>query len=228
MCGIFAYATKTNQGPHLPTLERIAKETERRGPHAFGLAWIDGRGRLKMFKQTGRISQSLDVLAMVHDARLLVGHCRYATQGTPDNNLNNHPHSVDGGWLVHNGVIGNYRELVEDHALRPVTECDSEVLSLLIEEGDGSLTERCIRAAQLADGGPLALLALWRSPNKLVAVRRGNPICMGENQRGFYLASLMAGLPAGAHALRDNVALTFSLTRGRATLRALDAAEVLS
>jgi hypothetical protein len=44
MCGIFGFLSKGGTGPNLARLRRIAAETETRGRHAFGLAWIDSRG----------------------------------------------------------------------------------------------------------------------------------------------------------------------------------------
>ena len=41
MCGIFGYIAKHGRGPDLARLRRIALETETRGRHAFGLAWLD-------------------------------------------------------------------------------------------------------------------------------------------------------------------------------------------
>src|SRR6185369_7923430 len=122
---------------------------------AFGFAWIDSQGRLKSFRQTGRISESLGLLAMARDARMLIGHCRFATQGLPANAINNHPHPVDGGWLVHNGTIQGYDDLVERHDLYPVSRCDSEVLGLLIERSKGTLIERCRIAVQEVASQPL-------------------------------------------------------------------------
>jgi glucosamine 6-phosphate synthetase-like amidotransferase/phosphosugar isomerase protein len=143
MCGVFGFVAKDDEKTiDLPTLKRIAVDTESRGPHAWGMAWIDSRGRLNCFKQTGRVSQALGLLAMARDARALIGHCRFATQGDPANNLNNHPFAADGGWIVHNGIIRGYEQLVADFDLHPVTECDSEALALLIEKLDGSLLER--------------------------------------------------------------------------------------
>lgn len=176
-------------------LEKIAQVTERRGPHAFGIAWIDSKGRLKMFKQAGRISDYLGILSMAADARLLIGHCRYATHGTPGNNLNNHPHSADGGWIVHNGVIGEYEALLERHDLQPVTECDSEVLGMLIERGEGTVRERAVAAISAATSNPLTMLGLWSRPGKLIALRAGNPLSIGLCGGRVYLASLQEGLP---------------------------------
>lgn len=195
MCGIFGFASFDGEGPSLKRLEKIARVTMSRGKHAFGFAWVDGAGRLRMFKQTGRIADHLGLLAMAKDARLLIGHCRYATHGDPANNLNNHPHSADGGWIVHNGVISGYDEIVERNDLHPVTSCDSEVLGLLIEQGRGTLQERCVQAVQEATGGPLAMLGLWARPGRMIALRNGNPLALGVCDGRVYLGSLRDGLP---------------------------------
>jgi glucosamine 6-phosphate synthetase-like amidotransferase/phosphosugar isomerase protein len=135
---------------NLEILGRIAEVTERRGPHAFGFAWIDRRGRMKCYKQTGRISDHLGLLRMAADAIMVIGHCRFATQGSPADNINNHPHPVDGGWLVHNGQIHDYQRLVDFFDLYPVSACDSEVLGLLVEQQKGTLFERCQAAVRTA------------------------------------------------------------------------------
>lgn len=202
MCGVFGFVSWDGKGPSLKRLEAIARVTMRRGPHAFGFAWIDCKGRLKMFKQTGKISDHLGLLAMAADARLLIGHCRYATHGSPENNLNNHPHSADGGWIVHNGVIGHHEELIANHDLHPVTNCDSEVLGLLIEEGNGTLKRRCIEAVQYASGRPLVMLGLWK-PGRLIALRSGNPLSMGVCDGRAYFGSLDDGLPGKIIEIKD-------------------------
>lgn len=222
MCGVFAFVSQDEKQVSLKTLGRIAEVTERRGPHAFGFAWIDRKGRLKAFKQTGRISDHLGLLAMAADARMLIGHCRFATQGNPDQNINNHPHPADGGWIVHNGRIPNYGRLVDRHDLYPSSDCDSEVLGLLIEQGKGNLLERC-RQAVLKVGDredeedtlfpvmqPLVLLGLWPRPDRLVAVRRGNPLHYSRTERGYYLASLADGLPGPVTRVDDETALLFT------------------
>jgi glucosamine 6-phosphate synthetase-like amidotransferase/phosphosugar isomerase protein len=221
MCGVFGFVNHNGGRPDLRTLERIALVTERRGPHAFGFAWIDSRGRLKMYKQAGRISQNLGLLSLARDARMLIGHCRYATQGTPANNANNHPHPADGGWIIHNGQIPHYRQLLEAFDLWPVSDCDSEVLGLLIEESRGSLFRRCREAARLAsptaEAGtlfgrsmPFAMLGLWARPARLVAIRKGNPLHASRVREGQYLASLAEGLPGAAHAVPDGAAVLFA------------------
>jgi len=212
MCGVFGFVARDGKGPELGRLKRIAAATMARGPHAWGMAWIDSRGRLKCFKQTGRIVDALGLLAMAADARMLIGHCRYATQGAPENNLNNHPHPADGGWIVHNGTIPDYRGIIEAEELFPVSDCDSEVLGLLIEKGSGSLLGRSIWAARHVRG-PLALLGLWSRPARLVALKAGNPLCLGVEAKRYYLGSLPDGLPGEVRAFKDGQALEFTASK---------------
>nr|MBA3776947.1 class II glutamine amidotransferase [Betaproteobacteria bacterium] len=162
MCAIFGFiARRPDARVNLRTLAAIARGNVARGPHAFGFAWVDVLGRLRMYKQTGRLVDHLGVLSMARDARMLIGHLRYATHGDAGNNLNNHPHPADGGWIVHNGVLRNYEPLIARHRLRPVSECDSEALGLLIEQSeDPSLSGRVADAVNAADG-PLAMLGIW-------------------------------------------------------------------
>jgi hypothetical protein len=53
MCGLFGFMTREGEGPDLARLMRIAVETQSRGHHAFGLAWVDSEGRLHAFKRAG-------------------------------------------------------------------------------------------------------------------------------------------------------------------------------
>jgi len=207
MCAIFGFVAKGTKGPKLETLAKIVRGNVARGPHAFGFAWIDSRGRLRMYKQTGRLTDDLGVLAMARDAQMLVGHMRWATHGDYRNNLNNHPHPADGGWIVHNGVVQNYSALVARWKLMPITECDSEALGLMVERSTGTIGARMARAARLSQGR-LAMLGLWGRPGTLVAVRRGNPLHTADAGEGVYLATLDDGL-AGAKPMADNQAMTF-------------------
>jgi glucosamine 6-phosphate synthetase-like amidotransferase/phosphosugar isomerase protein len=218
MCGVFGFVSRDDGRMNLEVLARIAEVTGRRGPHAFGFAWIDRRGRMKCYKQTGRITDHLGLLRMAADSRMLIGHCRFATQGDPADNINNHPHPADGGWIVHNGQIREYQRVMDCFDLNPVSACDSEVLGLLVEQERGSLFNRCCAAVRAAseDTGtlfgspPLVLLGVWPRPDRLVAIRQGNPLHFSRTAQGFYLASLAHGLPGTPSALQDQTACLFT------------------
>lgn len=57
MCGIFGYVAKRDKPVNLRSLEIVAAATMRRGPHAWGLAWVDRHGDLRHFKQAGQIDR---------------------------------------------------------------------------------------------------------------------------------------------------------------------------
>lgn len=208
MCGVFGFVARGSKSLDLQQLKRIAVQTETRGHHAFGFAWIDKAGRMKMFKQTGRISDHLSTLNMARDARMLIGHCRWATHGAITN-LNNHPHPVDGGWLVHNGVIGDYQAIAKRHGFRMVSECDTEILGHLVEHCDGTLASRCRWAVNQTRYSPLVMLGLWKHPRRLVVVRRGNPLYLGLDDTGSYLGSCIDDLPGQVSKVIDNRVLEF-------------------
>lgn len=201
MCGVFGFVAKDNSGPDLKRLERIAAATQARGPHAFGFAWIDAAGRMKMFKQTGRIADHLGVLTLARDARMLIGHCRWATDGDPRENVNNHPHPADAGWFV------------RQFDMHLTSRCDSEVIGQLVERNQGSMLERVIDACDTTSAANLVVLGVWKSPDRLIALRRGNPLHVGENKQGWYLGSLPEALPS-QFKLRDESALEFTVGRG--------------
>lgn len=186
----------------LEILAEVAEVTMTRGPHAWGMAWVTKDGRMRMFKQTGRIVDHRPLLAMAQDAVMLIGHCRFATHGSPDNNLNNHPHPSDGGWIVHNGMIHDHEAIAERNGLHTVTDCDSEVLGLLVERGRGRLIDRCAKAVTVCRGrSPIVMLGLWR--DSLVAVAdNGQPLHVGETGRSFYLGSLSGALPGKVERFR--------------------------
>lgn len=214
MCGVFGFVGRQGgPGPDIARLREVALITQRRGAHAFGFAWLDQHGVLRMFKQTGPISDHMGLLSMVAGCRLLIGHCRYATQGDPRDNQNNHPHPVNGGWFVHNGKVMNYAELVRDHRLWPITECDSEALGLLAERAGGTNADRLLSAVMLAPGWPLVALGLWGRPRRLTVIRRGHPLHWGARKGDCYLGSFPNALPGTVAAVPDRTMIDFS-TKG--------------
>jgi len=210
MCGLFGYLSKTGRGPDLDRLRRIALETQLRGSHAFGLAWVTPDGKLHAFKRPGSAAANLAELDRCRDALIVAGHCRYATHGDPADNRNNHPHRVGRGWLVHNGIVHNHASIAKRYGLVTETECDSEVLGLLMAKVPGSLQRRAAIGVDAAEG-PLALLGVWTRPARLLLVRRGNPLWVGETRTGAYFGSLPGELPEGARPVPEGYAMVHTL-----------------
>ena len=119
MCGLFGWVTKNGNGPDLGRLRRIAIETQTRGNHAFGFAWLGTDGRIRSFKRPGPATANLGDLDRVRDALIVVGHCRYATHGDPRDNRTNHPHRAGRGMICHNGVVANHASLIRRYPFGP-------------------------------------------------------------------------------------------------------------
>ncbi len=214
MCGIFGFITRDGRGPDLARLRRIAIQTQRRGDHAFGLAWLGGDGVVHTFKRPGPATANLGDLDQCRGATVVIGHCRWATHGAPEENRNNHPHPAGRGWLVHNGVVSNYAGLLRHYGLVAQTECDSEVLGLLMARFAGSIGRRAAQTAEVAHGR-LAMLGVWRKPARLLIVRKGNPLHFGETAGGYYFASLPEDLPGKVCAITDDYAGVLTYRDGR-------------
>jgi len=196
MCGLFGFVARREKVTvNLEIIREVAEVTMSRGPHAWGMAWVTQDGRMRMFKQEGRIVDSLGMLAMAEGATMLIGHCRYATHGSPSNNLNNHPHPCDGGWLAHNGVIRNHEQILHRYGAEAVTDCDSEALAIAVEREQGKMLERCCKALVACRGqSPIAFLGLWRD-RVACAADNGQPLHLGTSERSVYLGSLPGALP---------------------------------
>lgn len=223
MCAIFGFIARNDSAVNVSTLAAIVKGNICRGGHAFGLSWIDADGRLHCYKQSGRLTDHLPVLRLATGSRVLIGHLRYATHGDVSDNINNHPHASDGGWIVHNGVIGNYRQLVREQNLPIVTRCDSEVLGLMIEQGSGRLITRCAESIAQAEGN-LCMMGLWARPANLIVARRGNPLHLSDTTAGVYFASLADGLPGKPAAIRDDTIRLYTRKNGAIHHRIIDLA----
>lgn len=213
MCGIFGFITRHGEGPKIDRLRRIALITQSRGEHAFGLAWVEANGAIQTFKATGPAENYLDELERCRNAQVIVGHCRWATHGSPGDNRNNHPHVAGSGYFVHNGVVHNHQELISRHRLLTQSDCDSEVLGLLMARCPGRLIQRSAWAANQACGD-LAMLGIWRRPARLLIVRRGRPLHFGESRDGYYFASLPEGLPGAVRSVVDRSAHTLTFADG--------------
>jgi glucosamine 6-phosphate synthetase-like amidotransferase/phosphosugar isomerase protein len=114
-----------------------------------------------------------------------VFHTRYATQGSPDNALNNHPVCAGKLALVHNGHVFNDKELFKRLNVRRRGQVDSEAIVALLAYGKGSIADLL---PQVQGGASVAWLDATDKANVLHVARvRTSPLHVAQTERGSFL-----------------------------------------
>lgn len=123
-----------------------------------------------------------------------IAHTRWATHGAPTEK-NAHPHHdmSKSVWVVHNGIIENYREIKEGLAVQGITfysDTDTEVLTKLIGSFYRGDLREAVRQALGAVRGTYGLAVMSdKDPSTIVAARMGSPIVLGIGPDGNFVSS---------------------------------------
>ena len=196
MCGIICYL---GDRPALPILLNGLRRLEYRGYDSSGVAVAVNDG-IHCRKAVGKISDLANLLGDKPWAGWGgIAHTRWATHGVPSPE-NAHPHGdcQDRIFVVHNGIIENYRKLREElrekgHLFRSST--DSEVLAHLIEEYyRGDLEDAVNSALQRVDGTYGIGVISSEDPSQIVVARLGSPLVLGIRDSEIFAASDAAAL----------------------------------
>ena len=195
MCGIVGYIGKRDA---YPVLIKGLKRLEYRGYDSAGVALIDKKRRLNVYKTKGKVSD-LEAFVSPKDVSGTIGiaHTRWATHGEPCQ-ANAHPHfsSSKNLALIHNGIIENYATLKEKLQKKGFifkSSTDTEVLVQLIEFFQLSNHLDLLTAVQLALHeviGAYAIAVLDKNnPDEIIAARKSSPLVVGIGKDEFFLAS---------------------------------------
>ena len=191
MCGIVGYVGKNKAQDFLISgLKRL----EYRGYDSAGIVTLDNDGKATLVRAKGKITNLEDKLKNnKKDDKIGIGHTRWATHGEPSEK-NAHPHQVDKLFLVHNGIIENYKELkAELNEYDFKSDTDSEVLAALINSfyGDGKypLTNAVVQALKLVKGTYGIAVVSELNPNEIVVARSGSPLVIGIGHDETLIAS---------------------------------------
>lgn len=197
MCGIVGYIGFRDA---YPILIRGLKRLEYRGYDSAGIALINEKGQMNVYKEKGKVS-NLEAIAAERDTSGKVGiaHTRWATHGEPSA-INAHPHVSQSGRLalVHNGIIENYASLKKFLTGKGFTfksSTDTEVLVQLIEFMQteyGKDLEGAVVMALRRVVGAYAIAVIDRDcPDKIVLARKSSPLVIGVggDNKEFFFAS---------------------------------------
>jgi len=123
-----------------------------------------------------------------------IGHTRWATHGEPSD-INSHPHlgSQNKVAIVHNGIIENYKQIkerLEQKGITFVSQTDSEVIAQLAEYyHTGDIVDTVIKTANALEGSYALGIMCLDEPDKLVAIKKDNPLLIGVSEHGNFIAS---------------------------------------
>ncbi len=203
MCGIVGYIGNKEASPIL--LDGL-KRLEYRGYDSAGMAVWDGQA-VNVLKVEGRVKK-LDDLLNKHPlaGRVGIAHTRWATHGEPSE-ANAHPHGDQDGnvYVVHNGIIENYKTLKnelekEGHTFK--SETDTEVLAHLIGKllKTSKNLEQAVKKSLKLVKGAYAVVVMARSePDTLVAARLSSPLRIGISADQFIIASDPSAILSHTH-----------------------------
>ena len=173
------------------------KRLEYRGYDSAGMAVFDDRtNTVYSARAVGKIRELEKKVPWEEiSGTCLIMQTRWATHGAPTLK-NAHPHTdcKKDIYLVHNGIIENYKQLKEQllrrgHTFRSQT--DTEVLPHLIEEYSASYTleEAVRRALRLVKGTYGIAVLSKKDPGKIVAARLASPLLIGVGNGEYMIAS---------------------------------------
>ena len=195
MCGIVAYIGKNEA---YPILINGLKRLEYRGYDSAGVAILNEKNELNVYKTKGKVSD-LEEFAAGKDisGHIGIAHTRWATHGEP-NDINAHPHISRSGKLalIHNGIIENYltvKKELEHRKYQFLSSTDTEVLVTLIEEVQLKQKVDLFEATRIAlhhVNGAYAIAILDKdNPDTIIAARKGSPMVIGIGEDEFFIAS---------------------------------------
>ncbi len=192
MCGIIGAISSRNVGK---LLVQGLHKMEYRGYDSAGIA-LHQKDKITRLRTLGKV-QKLEDLMIEHrpKSKLGIAHTRWATHGKPSEG-NAHPHaSSEQIYIVHNGIIENYLELIDElkqDGYSFDSETDSELIAHLIhkyyQDGKGLLdgVQKCIQRLD----GAFAIAAIdLNHKDRLVIARHKSPLLIGVGIEENYAAS---------------------------------------
>lgn len=191
MCGIVGYVgNREAQNILLAGLKRL----EYRGYDSAGVVTLADDGKATQLREKGKVAQLGALIEKnTRNDRTGIGHTRWATHGEPSER-NAHPHQAGDIFLVHNGIIENYKGLkseLKGHEFK--SDTDTEVLAALINElyqREGVKLEHAVtQALKLVVGTYGIAVVSPKEPEKIVVARQGSPLIIGVAASETVIAS---------------------------------------
>ena len=207
MCGItgMVLGKKNRSGEDLEWLRekfcRLMVATEVRGTDATG-AFIVNKSGIEYYKAPEPSSEVVlkpewwGLMDKISDETLaVIGHTRFATEGNPEDNDNNHPICIDKIIGVHNGIIRNHQEMKDKYGSVSAPEVDSAAIftTIAVKSGNRATnTDIIANSLEELEGDMAIVLADARRTDSIFVARdSGRPLVFTNNhhRKVLFMAS---------------------------------------
>lgn len=189
MCGIIGYTGPAEVKNIL--LEGLA-QLEYRGYDSAGIAVAKDDGSIYIEKQTGQVANLKAACADAsEDGHCGIGHTRWATHGGVTR-PNTHPHQSGKVTLIHNGIIENYHEIMEEYDLKDqlVSETDTEVAAALLNHFyDGDPEAAIWKTVKVLEGSFAFCILFEGFTDRIYCIRSVSPLVASATEQGSLVAS---------------------------------------
>lgn len=184
MCGIVGYIGEKEKKDII--LNGLS-ELEYRGYDSAGIAVMDEDG-INYFKAVGKL-ENLRHKTKDYESKgfgMAIGHTRWATHGKPTE-INAHPHLGEFSFVIHNGIIENYKEIKEELETKGVkflSQTDTEVIVHLFEQFSkicSSPFEAFNNTVKKLKGSFATLLITKLAPDTVFFAKNAVPLIVGKN-----------------------------------------------
>jgi amidophosphoribosyltransferase len=165
------------------------------GPHATGAMWMNGDGEYELSKRPTPASEFIDtpdyarlIAGITSRTTVIMGHTRWRTRGSEQNNANNQPVSTPDGacFLTHNGTLLNADELFRRFRYQRTAEVDSELLCRIVHGATrtGSLDVRYLQQRLALCRGEMSAVAVSRRmPGQVIILKGNKPLAFRYHAR---------------------------------------------
>jgi glutamine phosphoribosylpyrophosphate amidotransferase len=215
MCGIAGFTIAPDVELERTALARLLLAgIAERGTDATGYAYHRPDGTVEVHKESVRLREFVEHVAVPGEAGQAIFHVRGYTKGVPSVNDNNHPVRYGRAVVVHNGHLDNDDELFRRYGVprsTPRITVDSEAIAMLADRsGDIAATLTEVR-------GSAAVGVLWDGePDRLTLARRASrTLCLGHGDGFVLFASTPEPLELAARATGRRVRVE-EIAEGRA------------
>lgn len=185
MCGIAGFCVKAEDHIDARVLSAALLEgIIERGRDATGAAWYNGKKnevRYTKAPYSAKTFATTRLPLMPSGVKNVILHTRFATQGSPKNENNNHPIVVENLVGVHNGHIGNDNEILKAYPNhKRIGEVDSEAAFVMAKYDENPLEA----FGEIQGRAALAWIDGDRGRELNLARVTGSPLCVAQTPLG--------------------------------------------